>query len=52
MSERLARREPPRPLRGTGDLFEPQLLKIEAVTDRLFKIARVFCQPMYKPGVG
>lgn len=42
MSERLVRRKPPRPPQGTGDLFEPQLLKIEAVTDRLFKAARAW----------
>ena len=42
MNERLTRTEPPKSPRGTEDLFEPQLLKIEAVTSRLFKEARAW----------
>ncbi|MDO8658122.1 MAG: HisS family protein [Candidatus Levybacteria bacterium] len=42
MNERLTRIEPPKSPRGTEDLFEPQLLKIEAVTGRLFKEARAW----------
>lgn len=42
MSERLTRRELPKSPRGTEDLFEPQLLKIEVVTDRLFRTARAW----------
>lgn len=36
------KKEVPKSPRGTEDLFEPQLLKIEAVTSRLFKEARAW----------